>query len=442
MARAWLLPWSLGAVAFGGASLLVPLYVVELGGDAFDLGVMAAVAAVVGIPGAVAIGRRIDRLGHFRRYVLAVLAVTTAVLVVIPFIESIPLVIAANAILWLAFAMATPVLTMLVVSDVSPHAWSGRIARLNEYQGIGWALGLALGTGWTIVGGLLLDPTVALQTCFGAMAIVAALGLVTGSRWIPGAPEEADRRVGIRLQTALRLADSFNVRSVTYPLTVARVDFAGLSRRHLTSRFTGDLLLYFVAILLMFTGFAAFFAPLPAFLTDIGLGSGTVFALYLVSSAVAAVSFASVGRLAEQFDVTLLQSAGLALRGLAIPAVALAGIALGSDLIGITMLVGLFALIGASWAVITVTAATIVTALAPIAIRGESLGIYAALMALAGGIGSITGGAIANRNFLLAFSIAGGLVLLGAAIVYGLRRESVVETPTPASTGEDATGPT
>ncbi|MFD1569411.1 hypothetical protein [Halorubrum laminariae] len=45
----------LGSVAFGGALLVLPLYVVDLGGGPFVLGVLAAVAAV-----AFAVGRRVD----------------------------------------------------------------------------------------------------------------------------------------------------------------------------------------------------------------------------------------------------------------------------------------------------------------------------------------------------------------------------------------------
>lgn len=433
MVRDWLLPWSLGAVAYGGASLLVPLYVVELGGDAFDLGVLAAVAAAVGVPSAVVVGRRIDRSRRFRPYVLAILAVTVAMLATIPLLESIPLVIAANAVIWLTFAAATPVLTLLVVADAPAHAWSEHIARLNEYQGIGWALGLALGTAWTLGGGLVVGDRLALQTCFGVLAAVGLVGTVSGARWFPrGETVEA----GVRLRTALRLADGFDVRSVTFPFTVARVDLGGLSPRRLARRFSADLVVYFVAIVAMFTGFAAFFAPLPAFLAEVGLSAGAIFALYLVTSATAAVCFASVGRLAARYDVTLLQAAGLILRGVAIPMVALAALALGADAVGLGTLVALFAAIGVSWAVIIVTAGTLVASIAPIAVRGEALGVYAALTALAGGIGALAGGALGSRNFLLAFSVAGGLILVAAALVFGLRRDPIA-TARSAATGED-----
>ncbi|MFC6727512.1 MFS transporter, partial [Natronoarchaeum mannanilyticum] len=48
MSRRWLYAWGLGSAAFGAASLLVPLYVVTLGGGPADLGYLAAAAAFLG----------------------------------------------------------------------------------------------------------------------------------------------------------------------------------------------------------------------------------------------------------------------------------------------------------------------------------------------------------------------------------------------------------
>lgn len=427
MARWWLSAWALGSVAFGGASLLVPLYVVELGGDALDLGVLAAVAAFVGVPAAIVVGRRADLHGRRRRYVIAVLGALTGVLAVLPLLEAIPAVIAANGIIWLGFAAAMPVLTLLAVAEAPAYAWGSEIARLNKYQGAGWALGLAIGTGWTAVVGVIVDPTVAIQTCFWALAALAGGGLVAGIRTLPADPIAPEPVSGPRLRSALRRTGGINVRAATFPITVARVDLGRTDPRRLIDRFTPSLALYFIAITAMFAGFSAFFAPLPAFLTDQGLASDGVFALYLVSSVASAVCFGAVGRLASRYDVTMLQAAGLVLRGLAFPAVALAGIALGTGFVGVGSLVVLFAIIGVSWAVITVTAGTIVTVLAPVAIRGEALGLYAALTALAGGIGAMIGGYLGAIDYLVAFATAGVLALIGAAMVFGLRRLSPSE---------------
>ena len=45
MSDRWLYAWGLASLGLGGASLIVPLYVVELGGGPATLGILAAAAA-------------------------------------------------------------------------------------------------------------------------------------------------------------------------------------------------------------------------------------------------------------------------------------------------------------------------------------------------------------------------------------------------------------
>ena len=107
----WLRAWGVGSVAFGGASLLVPLYVVALGGDALALGALAALAAFAGVPGALVAGRIADRTGRRRVFVVGPLTVAALALLVLPVRRAIPAVLAVNAVLWLAFAAAGPAVT-------------------------------------------------------------------------------------------------------------------------------------------------------------------------------------------------------------------------------------------------------------------------------------------------------------------------------------------
>jgi MFS family permease len=102
--RRWLYAWGLGSAAFGTASLLVPLYVVTLGGDAVDLGLLAAAAAFLGAPGAIVWGRVADRTTRRREVVVGSLGGTAVALAAIPALESVPALIVANAILWLIVA--------------------------------------------------------------------------------------------------------------------------------------------------------------------------------------------------------------------------------------------------------------------------------------------------------------------------------------------------
>jgi MFS family permease len=427
----WLYSWALGAVAFGGASLLVPLYVVQLGGTAVDLGVLAASAALVAAPGAILFGRLGNRIDQRRPLVLGTLATVAGVLAAVPLLESVLAVIAANALLWLMVSSIPPVLTMLVVDDAPESAWTERIGRLNKYQGYGWAGGLVLGTVWPFVGSRLLAPASVTPALFWVLAGCAGVGVVGAVGSLPrSAPtrhvigERRVRKIARALSTSRR-----GVKGATFAFSPNRLYWTtrAIHPRRLLARLDRALALYLTAALLFFTGFAAFWAPLPLFFTEIAFDSGQIFALYLTSSVASAVLYEGAGRLAGRMDVRLLQSAALAARGLLFPAVALvAGLGAVTVELGAAG-VGLAA-IGATWAVIAVVGTTIVTRLAPPGIRGEVLGVHTALAAVAGGVGGILGGWVATFGYTVAFGVAGGLVLVGAGLVFTLR---IVESVPP-----------
>jgi MFS family permease len=194
----------------------------------------------------------------------------------------------------------------------------------------------------------------------------------------------------------------------------------GIRPRRLLERLNPALLTYLGAAVLFFTGFAAFWAPLPLFLTNADFDSGQIFALYLVSSLASAVLYESSGKAASRYDVRLLQAVALTVRGVTFPVVALIA-GLGAVSLGFAAAgVGLVA-IGVTWAIIAVVGTAIVTRLAPPTVRGEVLGVHTALGAVAGGAGGILGGWAATEGYLVAFGLAGGLVVLGAVLVASLR---------------------
>ncbi|WP_226481332.1 MFS transporter [Natrinema amylolyticum] len=422
MTDRWLAAWGLGSIAFGGASLLVPLYIVSLGAAPVELGILAATAAVVGAPGAIAFGRVANRVDSRRPLVLGTLIGVAGSLAAIPFLTSITAVIVANAVLWLFVSSVGPVLTMLVVDDTPESAWSERIGLVNKYQGYGWAGGLVLGTVWPFVGGRLLAPGAVTRTLFWVLAACAGVSAVLAARTLPRpAPsahvtdERAVRRVGRLLANSGR-----GVKGATFVFSPNRLYWTtrGIDPRRLADRFDPALTTYFVAGLFFFTGSAAFWAPLPLFLTDAGFDSSQVFALYLASSLGSAACYEAAGRLSARYDVRRLQSGALAARGVLFPSIlVISGLGV-SVAFGVAGLV--LALLGVTWAGIAVIGTAIVTRLAPANARGEILGAYVALGAIGGGLGGILGGWAASVGYLVAFAVSGGLVLVGAGLVVSL----------------------
>ena len=424
MRERWLYAWGLGSVAFGGASLLVPLYIVELGASSVQLGILAATAAVIGAPGAILFGRLANRVEHRRTLVLVTLAAVAGTMAVIPLLSSITAIIVANAVLWLVVASVAPVLTMLVVDEAPESAWSERIGLLNKYQGYGWAGGLVLGTVWPLVGTLVVGAAGVTRVLFWVLAACAGASALGAARSLPR-PAPADhvtsqwkvRRVARILSSSRR-----GVKGTTFAFSPNRLYWTtrGIDPRRLVGRVNPALATYLIAAVLFFTGFAAFWAPLPLFFTGAGFGSGQVFGLYLASSLASAVLYEGAGRFASRYDVRLLQSGALAARGVLFPIVAVvAGV--GTLTVGLGGAGASLFAIGLTWAVIAVVGTAIVTRLAPPSVRGEVLGAHTALGAVAGGIGGVLGGWAASFGYLVAFGVAGGLVLVGATLVLSLR---------------------
>jgi MFS family permease len=205
---------------------------------------------------------------------------------------------------------------------------------------------------------------------------------------------------------------------VTFAFSPNRLYWAtrGLRTGRLRRRLDGPLATYFLAATLFFTGFAGFWAPLPLFLVDAGVGPSAVFGLYLVSSLASAACYEPAGRLAARFDLGRLQTGAVAARGLSFPVVALA-VGLGGTLAGLGATALALLVVGATWAVVAVAGTAVVTRLAAPTVRGEALGVYTALGAVAGGVGGVLGGWVATFGPLVAFGAAGVLVLAGAALV-------------------------
>ncbi|GAA0301572.1 MFS transporter [Halarchaeum salinum] len=433
----WLYAWAGANVAIGALSLLVPLFIVGLGGTAFDLGVCWFATSTAMVPGALGVGTLVDRTGRYRPFALAGLGGLALATAVLPFLDTVAAVIVVDAALWLCVASATPVFTTLVLADAPEREWNARIARLNRYQGYGWTGGLVLGALWTRLAGSVLAPLATSSLALpGGIALgpvslpaqrsllLVCVALLTGAtlaaaRWLPSSDVTTSAGTLARRPRLLG-----TVRGALSPLLPGRlVTLARTSSpRALLRGVRRPLAIYLAAVSVFFAGFSVFSAPLPDFLAGVGFGDDAVYALYVVSSLSSAAFYAGAGALADRYDLRRLQTGALGFRALAFPAVAAAASVLGAP--SITSLLGVAALnvvVGLSWAVVAITANTLVARYAAPGRRGAALGLYTALSSGAGGIGGLVGGWLAARtDYLLTFGVAGALVLVGGLGVFAL----------------------
>ncbi|WP_231554206.1 MFS transporter [Halobellus rufus] len=430
----WLYGWAMGYAAVGAASLLVPLYAIDLGAGALVVSLVAATAAFAGAPGAILWGRLVARTRRRRPFVLVALGLSAAVFVLLPFLSSPWTVLLANAALWFVVAAAAPVLNVIVVEGHAPPAWPRRFGRLNHVQGYGWLAGLVAGGAWSAVVGsrFALSPLASKRLFFVLSAVVTLGGIAVVVLRYPEPTDVSERRfrrlarrVAVPNGTAARAtrAVPFGPGRMYWAFRelTARRSRGGATRDQgilagLRERFSERLLRYLFAATVFFAGFSAFFGPLPAYLVDAGYATDEVFGLFIASSAASAATYAAAGSAAATYDPFRLQAGALLFRAGAFPVVAVAGAAVAPPA-GLFVVGALFLAIGGSWAVIAVTATGLVSELAPESARAEALGLYTAIGSLGGGLGSVVGGAVADGvGYLPAFGVAGGCVVAGLAL--------------------------
>ncbi|MFW5911469.1 MAG: MFS transporter [Halolamina sp.] len=402
--------------------MLLPLYALRLGGGAFYVGVMASTAAFAGVPGAVLWGRLASRSGRRRPFVLLALVATAAVLLVSTLLRSPAALVVANAALWFAVSAAAPVLNLVVVEGVEQAAWDARIARLNTLQGYGWLAGLVVCTGWTLVAPWVGYTSVAAQrTLLTGLGLLGVLATTVFVRFYPDVSSVRDQRFlrGYRSIGQSDLGAGRFVRAVPYGPSRIYWALRTLRGGPLSNRFGRPLLGYLLGTAVFHAGFSVFWGPMPAHLTDLGFGNGTVFLCFLGSTVGATLFYDPVGWLVEHFAPATLQYSALVTRAV---------LFVGTAFLATQLLVGsAFAAVGVTWAVIAVTTTGIVARLAPQHLRGEALGLVAALAGLGGGIGNAVGGALAAAtNPITTFGLAAAVVLIGTSIAVNAVRPSRV----------------
>lgn len=382
-----------------------------LGGDALLVGLLAATGALAGVPGGVAAGRvATDPSNRWPALAGALVAVLLS-MAALPLVAEPWLLLVPNAAIWLAVAVATPVLNLTVIEDRPEPDWTGRISRLNAAQGYGWVGGLLAGAGWT---GALGGETLFVQrTFFGLSAVAVLLAAALVWAWFP---DREGPHLSLRtlLDAATDPDEVVQYHTANSPYGIQRAYWRLSARLRRTIRPpNGALGVYLGAVFCFFTGFAVVFGPLPAYLVSIGLGSGDVFLLFVAASGATAVFYAWTGALVQRGSTAGAHASALVVRGVALPAVPLAVTV--SESLAVLLVV--FAVIGAAWSVIVVTATELVARLSAADQRGQAFGAFTALSGLGTAFGSAAGGVLAVEvGYWAMFLVAVAVVVVGAGL--------------------------
>jgi MFS family permease len=422
-------------MAGGSTSPLIPLFVTEgLGGTVAQVGIISAISSLAAVPSNILWGNLSDAAKKRRAFVLIGFAGLALANLMMAFSLNFFQYLVANAVLGLLSTAAAPVGTVLILESFKQEEWAKRLGDFSKIGGIGWVVGLMVGTIWIAAFSGSSDPALAMRALFVLAAGLSIVSMVLAYRWVPEPETVIDRSQinGSILKIPLYVFE--RARYLPHRVIhVLKASSSSMRLRYLPS----NLRLYYVYTLIIFTGFLTFYVGLPTFLKQyVGMSSTEVFIIYLASSAASAITYSQAGRWASSMGSKRVQGAAVAGRVILFPAFFLVTLLGLSHVALMAAFCVLHALLGFCWANISVSGSHIVSNVCLKEHRAEATGLYSAVQGAANVIGALFGGFVAQQmGYSVVFFISSVFLVVGLAVLAMIRTEHVVEeapAPCPA----------
>jgi len=403
-------------ISGGSTSPLIPLFVTQgLKGTIAEVGIVSALSSVASVPANILWGNLSDTTGKRRIYVLIGFLGMALAMIMMGLSMTMDQYYLANLMLGILASAAAPVGTVLVLESFEKHEWAKRLGDFSKVGGIGWVIGLVLGTIWL----QFLAPDDGAITMRALFILAGALSLASlflGLKWIPEPKERVDRA---SLDKHV-LSVPVNIVERARYLPQRMVGVLRISSKNLRmNNFPENLRRYYIVVFLIFTGFLTFYVGLPIFLSSYaGLSSSVVFIIYLASSLTSALIYGPAGKWVSRIGGKRMQMMSITIRILTIPTFFLVTLFPMPVISLIVVFCVLHAVMGFCWANIAVAGNALVSNMSYKDFRTQALGMYSAIQGVAAILGCLIGGFVANylgylETFLLAIVfIITGLVLL------------------------------
>jgi len=411
----WYTAYALANLAAGGVSILIPIFVLDLGGGVGDIGLLTAIGNLVGVPASIAWGSLSDRWNCRKGFVVLGLFGVGLSLVLMGLSASLAFLLLLNAVYIFFWGSAASVVTILIIEKEDRESWDDKISAFNLSSGLGWASGLTLGLIWTGLATLLVSSESEARYLFFLLGLTALAGSILAFRWIPGEVRFDRGRFRGRI---LEAGDMITERFRYLPIHL----FYLLKPKRLLKakeRFGAELTTFITGAVFTFTGFSTFFIPLPAyFKTVIGLDDGSVYLLFIINSLASALSYRAAGRLTRKAGPGKVLTSSLFLRIFLFPAIVLPFAFLGANWLKLFLASLFFVAAGVSWASINVSSLVILSRLSPAGVKGQVFGTYNGVIGLSGVFGSLLGGYTAKfGGYLPTFLLASLFISIGLSIM-------------------------
>ena len=404
-------------ISGGATSTLIPLFAYALGGNLFNVGIIAAATSVASVPAFILWGGACDRRGRRKPFLLIGFLGSGIALLAMAASRTMSEFYLANLLAGFLGAASGPAGTVLLMETSKREDWPARLAIMSRMTATGWVAGLALGILWLAAGpGLVGGGLTSMRYLF---AIGAALAFCAGFV-VQAATREAAVRVD-RKDVHLVDAHPRVERGRYLPMRI--VHFVGPLADSSGNRLPRPLRAYLLCVLLLFGGFTAFYSFFPIFLSQVyGFGNPEIFAIYIASQVTSIAMYPRVAGWVSSRGSRPMQLYGSVGRSVLFSSFFLLGIVGLGDLPRLGLMVALHAGVGACWAMINVASCTLVSHLAPDGARARALGAFNAVQGFGSIFGPLLGGLVAALfGYGLAFAASVALVLAGTGVLWTTR---------------------
>ena len=321
----------------------------------------------------------------------------------------------ANFMLGLLSTAAAPVGTVLILESFKNTEWAQRLGDFSRVGGIGWVCGLILGMIWLA---FLSDGRgeFTMRALFLVGAALSTLSMVLAYKWVPEPEEKIDRRDinSSLLQIPLMIAERarYLPQRIIYVLRVSSKNFK-------LENFPSNLRLFYTFTLVTFVGYQSFFIAFPIFLNSyVGPSSSEVFLIYVAFSLASALTYSQAGRRATDLGSRRVLAGSITGRIFLFPAMfAVTLFSLGRVEMLIVFCI-LHALMGFSWANISVSGSHILAETCYSEYRAESTGLYNSMQGVATIVGAMVGGFVGQfMGYQALFTISSIFLVLGLILL-------------------------
>lgn len=421
----WFYSFFLANVTNGGTAPLIPLFlVVAFSGSLFQVGLVTAVTSIASIPAFIIWGNLSDHLHRRKLFIVEGFAGLAVSMAIMWLSADFIMFLAANFLLGLLYAASPPAGTALLIERTPKEQWSSYLGRFSKLGGAGYLLGLVAGAFWFTA---FSSDAASMRLFFGFATLVAIGGAIAATMLVedssPSTRTSPRHRQNAHWSNAADIPLHISERAKYLPSRIgAVIRLAGPDRAE-RSGISSRLWLYYIVTMLFSTGFTAFYAVFPTFLSRymgerFAIGESMIFLIYVGNSLTATLTYEHVTLMARRTGERRLQAYAAAGRSVLIPSFFVVGLFASTPIEVVAGMLLLNSVMGFCWAIISVTGQSMVASMAGLQARGEAIGLYNSSTGFGAILGAIAGGYVAQTSGYLgdftmcSLAVAAGVVLL------------------------------